>query len=745
MRASILIAAHDEGALLWKTIRACVETCAGLDYEIVVADDASTDGSVRDAERRYPQIRVVRNKRRLGASPTKHLAAVQARGDVLVFLDGHCNPELGAIRRLVEDVEHLEGRAIVTPSVPALCTKTWTNKSAQVGHGYRLGLEKLDCGWVPLGKMRVAGTGSFCAVRGAKGACPPLGRRKLYESPALIGCALAVSRALYDELHGFDPHMFYWGVEDLDFGLRSWLMGHPILHDPKAAIGHRFRNSFDNYSVPFDHLVVNQLRMARKNFTQSVWADWLERCRRRSPQALPDHPEGFWARVWELFLKHEASAESERAYVHARRERDEFWYAERFGLSWPKLGAAIAAPRALAFADQPSTGPSAVPSASPSPPPSGMDVWVNDTKTHDDDFVVASPAGADRPYTDLTMKWYGEQSVSVKLTSTGKGKVSFSGNGPFTLKKGDTKTVKMFGETPSEKKDDCVVKISDAGSGKVLAEAPVTVIDEIDLHFEGSFQCRLATDKDASNDPTGHVGWTYKLPLEPNLDRIIRFSSPVALRKYVVFTPVKITKLISQQPLVEFTQGDSVIGEAINLGPQTLFNGNNTQGNPPVNPPGREPLQDFQVKIGSGLFSGQSTTAPKGQGAVPDPEIEAELKKGELGTVDKYFRERYDKLKNDWDQMTPAQQASPAGQDLKFRLTKFKGNYLQPNAGWQAFYALVGSYPGDIDKTITINAGSSKALKRFAMATKFRVSFDFSKFDGEALVGSVEGFLRIKP
>ena len=50
--------------------------------------------------------------------PTKDLGARHARGDVLVFLDGHCKPESGAIERLVADVEQLAGQAIVIPSIP---------------------------------------------------------------------------------------------------------------------------------------------------------------------------------------------------------------------------------------------------------------------------------------------------------------------------------------------------------------------------------------------------------------------------------------------------------------------------------------------------------------------------------------------------------------------------------------------------------------------------------------------------
>jgi YD repeat-containing protein len=171
--------------------------------------------------------------------------------------------------------------------------------------------------------------------------------------------------------------MRMWGVEDLDFGLKSWLMGHPILHDPEAVVGHRFRASFDNYDVPVEHTVVNQLRMARKNFTPGVWAEWLDRCRLRHPGRLADRPEGLWARVWELFEEQRPSVEQERAYLHARRQRDEFWYAERFGLTWPRLHSAsfvpstpaivpvqVAAPeKAMARAEPPS------PSPSPCPPP----------------------------------------------------------------------------------------------------------------------------------------------------------------------------------------------------------------------------------------------------------------------------------------------------------------------------------------------------------------------------------------
>jgi GT2 family glycosyltransferase len=337
MRASIIIASHNEGELLANTIESCIETTSGLDYEIIVADDASTDGSAESVAKRFPMVRLHRHGKRQGASPTKHLGSRQARGEVLLFLDGHSKPEYGSLPRLVRGVEETEGQAIITPRILALDLRTVQSR------------------WVPLHELKKSS----------------LGRGQLFESPALIGCAIAVSRQVYDKVWGFDQKMKFWGVEDLDFSLKCWLMGHPILHDPETAVGHRFQESFDRYTVPMEHIVANELRLAYKNFTQAVWGAWLADGRVRHSGTLPENPEGLWARAWELFKSEQDSARQERSYLHARRQRDEFWYAERFGLSWPRLMS-----RAGVFAvgaspsPSPSGGPSPSPSGGPSPSPS---------------------------------------------------------------------------------------------------------------------------------------------------------------------------------------------------------------------------------------------------------------------------------------------------------------------------------------------------------------------------------------
>jgi hypothetical protein len=50
------------------------------------------------------------------------------------------------------------------------------------------------------------------------------------------------------------------------------------------------------------------------------------------------------------------------------------------------------------------------------------------------------------------------------------------------------------------------------------------------LHFEGWFQCRMATDPDPTDEPYGVSGPTFTVAGEPPFDRVIRLQDPVAPR-----------------------------------------------------------------------------------------------------------------------------------------------------------------------------------------------------------------------
>jgi GT2 family glycosyltransferase len=315
MRASIAIAAHNEGELLLKTVASCLEASEGLDCEVVVVDDASRDGSVAELRKHFGDLHIVSNARRTGTARAKDLAARSSRGDVIVFLDVHCKPEPNAIELMIRDVEDWRGEAIVSPRIETLDPERWVSgSSGGPGYGYWLDLEWFYSDWLTLEEME--------ATNGPRG-------RTFFRQPSFVGCCVAMSRELYEEIRGFDIGMLSWGSEDLDLGLRAWLMGRTILLDPEPIIGHRFRRDFDAcYPIPCEHVLFNQIRMARKNFGDDAWNDWADRFRTKCAPEL-------WRNAWQLYDGSRESVEQARDFVMGRRTRDEYRYAAEFGLVWP--------------------------------------------------------------------------------------------------------------------------------------------------------------------------------------------------------------------------------------------------------------------------------------------------------------------------------------------------------------------------------------------------------------------------
>jgi GT2 family glycosyltransferase len=186
--------------------------------------------------------------------------------------------------------------------------KRWRSSEKAIGHGYVSSLATFEAKWIHLSRMRQVGG--------------------LYECPALVGCCLAVSKRLYEKLRGFDRNMIEWGVEDVDLGLKAWLMGHGILHNHHAVIAHRFRTGFTNFTVRGESVMANQIRSVRKNYDEKLWREWKRRAEKRTPRRI-------WEAAWELFESRKESAEEEREYLLSRRVHSEEWYARRFGLRWP--------------------------------------------------------------------------------------------------------------------------------------------------------------------------------------------------------------------------------------------------------------------------------------------------------------------------------------------------------------------------------------------------------------------------
>jgi glycosyltransferase involved in cell wall biosynthesis len=90
MKISCVIISYNNGKLLEEAIMSVVRQTRPVD-EIVVADDASTDGSrhlITALSQRYSNIKPIFRERNLGVSANRDLGMRAARGDFVTYLDG---------------------------------------------------------------------------------------------------------------------------------------------------------------------------------------------------------------------------------------------------------------------------------------------------------------------------------------------------------------------------------------------------------------------------------------------------------------------------------------------------------------------------------------------------------------------------------------------------------------------------------------------------------------------------------
>jgi glycosyltransferase involved in cell wall biosynthesis len=227
---TVVVIAHNEGAHLVETIRRLLWTLPD-DAEIVIVDDASSDGST-NVVFRDRRVRLLR-LRGVGVAAARNAGASYAKGDVLVFLDGHVWVDPGWWRPLVELLGNLTIGA-VSPAVAPV-------GGGRRGFGLMFDGPELRVTWLE-----------------RRGSTP-------YAVPLLPGCSVAVRRQTFVATGGFDTGMIRWGSIDNEFSLRLWLLGYELWIAPSVEVVHLFRQSHP-YRVEWLWVVHNVLRLALVHF-----------------------------------------------------------------------------------------------------------------------------------------------------------------------------------------------------------------------------------------------------------------------------------------------------------------------------------------------------------------------------------------------------------------------------------------------------------------------------------------------
>ena len=216
-RASIIIVHYNRPQHLERVLRS-LQKDGRREYEVIVIDNASRDGSAQHVVSRFPGVRLMRNQANLGFAAANNRAARQALGHYLAFLNPDTEVEPGWLEALIGALQAQPDAGLVTAQVLLMHDANRINA----------------CG----NDMHLTGF-TLCRAMGAE-------RRSsgvLTEVGAVSGAAFAMRRDLYELLDGFDESFFLY-MEDSDLSLRARLAGYHCLSVPSSLVYHDYQLCF---------------------------------------------------------------------------------------------------------------------------------------------------------------------------------------------------------------------------------------------------------------------------------------------------------------------------------------------------------------------------------------------------------------------------------------------------------------------------------------------------------------------
>lgn len=223
---SIIVVSFNTRDYTLACLRSVREQTRGVDYELLVVDNASRDGSAEAIAREHPEARLFALDENLGFGRANNLAAREARGRRLLLLNPDTLVLDGAVQKLhdfaVREAPHdvVGGRTFFADGSlnPGSC---WGAPSLWSLFCMASGLSQL----LP---------GSTLTNPHALGAWP---RDTVREVGVVAGCLLLIPRDLWERLGGFDTAFFMY-AEDVDLCLRARAAGARCIICPDARIVH---------------------------------------------------------------------------------------------------------------------------------------------------------------------------------------------------------------------------------------------------------------------------------------------------------------------------------------------------------------------------------------------------------------------------------------------------------------------------------------------------------------------------
>lgn len=188
------------------------------DFEVILVDNASTDGSVAYVRRAFPACTVVEMGRNAGYAAANNAGFALARGDYVAVLNPDTEVDPDWLRELVAALEARPDAALATPKILLMGDRSRVNA----------------CG----------NDISPLMLTTCRGLDQPADRFLEAQPVAAVSGAAFLARGAILRRIGFFDERFFVYYEDTDLSLRAMLAGYTCLFVPSAVVSHDYAWKF---------------------------------------------------------------------------------------------------------------------------------------------------------------------------------------------------------------------------------------------------------------------------------------------------------------------------------------------------------------------------------------------------------------------------------------------------------------------------------------------------------------------
>jgi GT2 family glycosyltransferase/ubiquinone/menaquinone biosynthesis C-methylase UbiE len=261
---SIVIPVYNAWEMNEKCIVAIIEHTADTAYEVIIADDCSTD-ETKDIAKYFLNIVHVRNEKNLGFLKNCNHAASHARGKYIHFLNNDTEVKQGWLSSLVRLMESdgsigLSGSKLVYPN----------GKLQEAG-----GIIWNDASGWNFGNRQNPEMPEFNYVK---------------EVDYISGASMLVRKSLWEELGGFDDRYTPAYCEDSDLAYSIRALGYKVVYQPLSEVVH-----YEGYSHGSDteSSAISSIKEYQKVNNQKFFEKWKEVLHK---EQFPNAENVFWAK-----------------------------------------------------------------------------------------------------------------------------------------------------------------------------------------------------------------------------------------------------------------------------------------------------------------------------------------------------------------------------------------------------------------------------------------------------------------